>query len=179
MKIKNWILAAEFAAIMAVFAQLTVPLASIPLTGQTFAVGLTATILDRKTSTWAVFLYLLLGLIGLPVFAGGNAGVGVVFGPTGGFLIGFLANTWLTSSWLKKFGYTQTQSILANLIGALVTLAFGTTWLWLALQNSFSQAFLAGFWPFILPGIIKAIGAAVLGILVRRALIQAKLLSSI
>lgn len=177
MKIKNWILAAEFAAVIAIFAQLVLPLASIPLTGQTFAVGLTATILDRKTSTWSVFLYLLLGLIGLPVFAGGNAGIAVFFGPTGGFLIGFLVNTWLTGSWLEKFGYTQVQSLLANLVGAMATLFFGSIWLWLVLVNSFQQAFLLGMSSFILPGIIKAILAGILGLTIRKALIHAKLLT--
>lgn len=176
MKLKNWLLAAEFAAIIAIFAQLTFPLGPIPLTGQTFAVGLTATVLDKKTTTASIFLYLLLGLIGLPVFAGGNGGVGVVFGPTGGFLVGFLANGLITSLWLEKFGHTYVSAVISNLIGAIVTLFFGTVWLWIALKNPFMQAITAGFIPFIVPGIIKAAAAGFMGQLVYQALVKAKFL---
>lgn len=176
MTVKKWILAAEFAAIVAIFAQLTFPMALIPLTGQTFAVGLTATILDKKTSTWALVLYMLLGLLGLPVFAGMTGGLGILMGPTGGFIVGFVFNTFITSSWLEKFGYSAPQSIVANLLGAMVTLAFGTVWLWLALGTTFSGAVSAGFLPWIIPGIVKGVAAALLGLAVRRALVKAQLL---
>lgn len=178
MTIKKWILAAEFAAIVAIFAQLTFPIAVIPLTGQTFAVGLAATILDKKTSTWALVLYMLLGVLGLPVFAGMSGGLGILMGPTGGFIIGFVFNTLITSSWLEKFGYTTAQSIIANLLGAAVTLFFGTIWLWLALGTTLTSAITAGFIPWIIPGIIKGVAAAVLGLVVRRALVHAHLLKA-
>lgn len=178
MKLKNWILAAEFAAIVAIFAQLTFPVATIPLTGQTFAVGLAATVLNKKTSTWALVLYMLLGAIGLPVFAGMTGGVGVILGPTGGFIVGFIFNTLLTGAWLEKFGHTVVHGIIANLLGAAVTLFFGTLWLWLALQTNFAAAFQAGFVMWLIPGIIKGVAAALIGLAVRRALVQAKLLEA-
>ena len=82
--LREQIYAAFFAIIIAGLSQLTIPLGLIPLTGQTFAVGLAVTFLGMRTGTMSILIYLLLGLIGLPVFAGGASGIGVVLGPTGG-----------------------------------------------------------------------------------------------
>ena len=94
--LRSLILAAEFAVIIAVLSQFTIPLGIVPLTGQTFAIGLTATVLGKRTGTYAILIYFLLGLIGLPVYAGMSSGFGVLFGPTGGYLIGFIFNGLLT-----------------------------------------------------------------------------------
>jgi biotin transport system substrate-specific component len=166
--LRTLILAAEFAAIIAVLSQLTIPMGIIPLTGQTFAVGLTATILGKRTGTYAIFIYLLLGLIGLPVFAGMKGGLGVLFGPTGGYLIGFIFNGLITGYFLEKTDFTYTWGIIANLIGAIATLFFGTIWLKFSGDLSWSAALAGGFTPFILPGIIKALAAAYCGILIRK-----------
>ena len=85
--LREQLLAAMFAGVIAVSAQIVIPLGFIPLSLQTFTVGLTATLLGRRTGSWAITLYLLLGFIGLPVFAGGKMGIGVLFRPTGGDLI--------------------------------------------------------------------------------------------
>lgn len=69
MNVKNYVLAAFGAAIIAVLAQVTIPLPLVPITGQTLAVGLVATILGPRLGTLAVAVYLLLGAAGLPVFA--------------------------------------------------------------------------------------------------------------
>ena len=96
--LREQIYAAFFAIIIAGLSQLTIPLGLIPLTGQTFAVGLAVTFLGMRTGTMSILIYLLLGLIGLPVFAGGASGIGVLFGPTGGYLIGFTFNGLLTET---------------------------------------------------------------------------------
>ena len=72
------------------------------MTGQTFAIGLTATFLGRKLGLISVGVYLLLGLIGLPVFSGMTGGIAVLFGPTGGYLIGFLLQTWITGWMIER-----------------------------------------------------------------------------
>ncbi|ANK59236.1 biotin transporter BioY [Loigolactobacillus backii] len=164
-QLKGFILAAEFAIIIAIFSQLIVPLGLVPLTGQTFAVGLCATVLKRKYSCWAITIYLLLGLIGLPVFAGMASGIGALFGPTGGFLFGFLLTGWITGSYLQHFGYHYFHAITANLLGAFATLIMGTIWLAFSGHLSATAAFNAGFMPFIVPAIIKAAAAGWLGAL--------------
>jgi biotin transport system substrate-specific component len=168
--LKELILAAEFAAIIAVLSQFTIPLGLIPLTGQTFAIGLAATILGKRNSTLAVFIYLLLGLIGLPVFAGMSSGIGVLFGPTGGYLIGFIFNTWVTGWIMEKKGFNYRWAIIANLIGVVVTLIFGTVWLKISADLSYTAAFNSGFVPFLIPGALKAAAAAYVGILIRTRL---------
>lgn len=175
-KLKQLIINAQFAIIIAILAQFTLPLGPIPLTGQTLAVGIVATILGGINGTITVAIYLLMGLIGLPVFAGGAAGIGALVGPTGGFLIGFLFNALLTGTLLEKTSFNYFWSLIANNLGALVTLLFGTFWLKISLQMAWGTAFSSGFIPFIIPGVIKAVAAAYLGIILRNALIRAKVL---
>lgn len=166
--LKSLILAAEFAAIIAIFSQFTIPLGLIPLTGQTLAVGFTATILGRRVGTQAILIYLLMGFIGLPVFAGMKAGIGVLFGPTGGYLIGFIFTGLLVGSILEKTDFTYSWAIAANVIGAMIPLIFGSIWLKFFSDSTWLAAFTGGFLPFILPGLIKAIAAAYIGIAVRK-----------
>ena len=162
--------AALFAIIIAGLSQLTIPLGLVPLTGQTFAIGLAVTFLGTRTGTMAILIYLLLGLIGLPVFAGFSSGIGVLFGPTGGYLVGFIFNGLVTGSLLSFKSNNYWWAIIANIAGALATLAFGTVWLKWSTGMDWSAAFSGGFVLFILPGIIKAVAAAVLGIFLRNRL---------
>jgi biotin transport system substrate-specific component len=168
--LRNQIYAAFFAVIIAFLSQLTIPLGLIPLTGQTFAIGLAVTFLGMRTGTMAILIYLLLGLIGLPVFAGGASGIGVLFGPTGGYLIGFIFNGLITGKLLEKDQLNYIKGILANILGAFATLLFGTLWLKWSASMSWTGAFNGGFVLFILPGIIKAIAAGYLGIFLKRRL---------
>ncbi len=90
--IRSLATAAMAAALLCVTAQLAIPMPfGVPLTLQTLGVALVGALLGPKWGVASVFLYLLLGAVGLPVFAGWNAGVGVFAGPDGGFLYGFLA----------------------------------------------------------------------------------------
>ncbi|BAL62771.1 ECF transporter substrate-specific protein BioY [Melissococcus plutonius DAT561] len=168
--IHSLILAAEFSIIIAILSQLSFPIGIIPLTGQTFAIGLAATLLGKKIGTISILIYLLLGLIGLPVFAGMTAGFGVLFGVTGGYLIGFILNGWLTGMILEKTTFNYQYGIIANLIGSMVPMITGTLWLKLFSNSSWETAWMTGFLPFIIPWIIKAIASAYLGIFLRKRL---------
>ena len=154
--LKELILAAEFAAIISVLSQMTIPFGLVPLTGQTFAIGLT--------------VYLLLGLIGLPVFSEMTGGIAVLFGPTGGYLIGFLFQTWLTGWMIEKTDAHYLYAIFANLMGSLTALVCGTIWLKISGDLTFTTAFASGLLPFLLPEAIKAIGAAYIGVLMKKRL---------
>lgn len=173
LSVKEQMYVALFAGITAILAQFTIPLALIPLTLQTFAVGIAVTVLGMRVGTWSIVLYLLMGLIGLPVFAGGAAGFGVLFGPTGGYLVGFIFTGLVTGYILEKTQFNVPTAFVANTLGALVTLFFGTIWLQLSAGMSFGAAMASGFVPFLIPGIIKAAGAAYVGILIRQRLIHA------
>ncbi|UPW84933.1 biotin transporter BioY [Lysinibacillus sp. Ag94] len=173
----NFVLAAFGAAIIAVLAQVTIPLPLIPITGQTLAVGLVVTILGTRVGTLSVLLYILLGAASLPVFSGMSGGLGILVGPTGGYIVGFLVTAIIMGLYLDTFGLTIFHAIVANIIGMVVTLAFGTTWLKIVGDLTWTAAFMGGAAPFIVVGIVKAVLAAWFGVIVRRRLERAHLIS--
>ena len=175
----QYVLAAIGAAIIAILAQVTIPLPLVPITGQTLAIGLVVTILGMKLGVLSVIVYILIGTVGMPVFSGMSGGPGVVFGPTGGYIVGFLPAAILMGLYMKKFGVTISHAIVANLIGMVVTLAFGTVWLKIIADLSWPAAFMGGAAPFIIVGILKAVLAAWLGVVVRRRLETAHLVEEI
>lgn len=175
-KLHSMILIAIFASITGILAQLTIPLPLVPITGQTLAIGLMATILGAKKSTYSVLLYCLMGIVGIPVFANMSSGITVLFGPTGGFIVGFIPTAFFIGYFLEKTSYTVTNAFIANIIGMFITLIFGTIWLIISAKLSFAVGMSSGFLPFIIPGIIKAYMAALVGITVRSRLYKAKLL---
>lgn len=178
--IRVMIITALFAAITGILAQVAIPLpfTQVPITGQTLAIGLTATILGSRIGTVATLLYLLLGAVGIPVFAQFGAGLGILVGPTGGFLVGFIPTVYFIGLYLEKFNFTIINALIANIIGMFITLSFGTVWLKIIADLTWTAAFIGGFAPFIFVGLIKAFLASWLGIVVRKRLIEAKLLNA-
>lgn len=177
-RLKMWINSALFAAIIGILAQVTIPLPLVPITGQTLAVGLAATILGSRYGTLSVIFYGLIGAIGIPVFSGMSGGLGVIIGPTGGFIVGFIPAAFLTGLYLEKTSFTVINAMIANTIGMLVTLSFGTVWLKFAVDMTWAGAFASGFLPFIVVGLIKAFLASWVGITVYKRLVSAKLIST-
>ena len=173
------ILVAFCTAIIAVLAQITIPLPLIPITGQTLAVGLVVTILGLKYGTYSVLLYILLGAIGLPVFQTFTGGIGIIFGPTGGYIIGFIPTALILGYYLQKTSITFLHAIIANTLGMFATLLVGASWLKVLNELSWQAAFVAGVVPFIIVGIVKAVIAAFVGVIVYQRLTQAKLLSKL
>ncbi|MGJ7921539.1 biotin transporter BioY [Neobacillus sp. LXY-4] len=170
------IITALFAAIIGVLAQITIPLPLVPITGQTLAIGLAATILGSRLGTVSVLLYIFMGAAGVPVFAEMKAGISVLFGPTGGYIVGFIPAAFLIGWYLEKTSFRFTQAVIANSIGMIITLLFGTVWLKFAANLSWTAAFSGGFVPFVIVGFIKAALASWLGVLVRNRLVSARLL---
>ncbi len=164
-----------FALIIAAFAQLVIPLPLVPITGQTLAIGLAATILGSKNGMLTVVLYIILGAVGLPVYSQLNSGLDAIVGVTGGFLVGFIPAAFLIGLYLEKTTFTVRNAFIANTIGMFVILIIGTSWLKLSTELTWEAAFLGGFAPFIIGGLIKAFLAAWLGILTREKLQKAKL----
>ena len=177
-KLRMMIISALFAAIIGVLAQITIPLPLVPITGQTLAIGLAATILGAKYGTLSVLIYLCMGAIGLPVFAQMSGGLGILFGPTGGFLIGFIPTAFIIGYFLEKTSFTIKNAIIANIIGMLVALTFGTVWLKIIANLSWTAALMAGFLPFLIVGVLKAILASWAGIVVRHRLESTNLLTA-
>ena len=118
---------ALFAVLMAVCSWISIP-AVVPFTLQTFGVFVAVSVLGGKRGTLAVVLYLLMGIVGLPVFAGFSGGLGVLLGSTGGYIIGFVF-TALVMWLIERLLGTKTWVLaLSMLLGLVVCYAFGTLW---------------------------------------------------
>ena len=169
-RLRGLIWSAELVIFLALCSQVVIPLPLVPLTGQTFAVGLLASLVDYRIANWTLIGYILLGLIGIPVFASGTSGVGILFGPTGGFIFAFFVQAWIVIGLRRK--NTVPYLIVGKLIGALVQLVLGTIWLKFFNQMAWPAAFIAGTIPFLIPAVIKAILASVVA---RAVLVKIKI----
>ena len=169
-KLYSLTLIALGAAIIAVLSPLAIPIGIVPVTLQTLAVGLVATVLKARETFFAILLYLLLGFIGIPVFTGGTSGIAVLFGPTGGFLLAFLVMGTLISWGLHQIKYKTIPAFIINIVGHLLMLVIGTLWLKFFTQVDWSLALKLGFTPFVFVKIIKAILVTIFGLALIRAL---------
>lgn len=165
--------AALFAALIAISAWLSIPVGEVPITLQTSFVALAGLLLAPLPAFAAVGVYLLLGLAGLPVFAGGKAGLAVLAGPTGGFLLGFLVGAWACSL-VRTALERRFPRLVADIAGALaLTLAvyaFGTAQLIVVTGMTPAAALAAGVLPFIAGDVLKAAAAVALAGVLRKAL---------
>ncbi|MFM1654548.1 biotin transporter BioY [Brevibacillus sp. B_LB10_24] len=175
-RLKMFVVAAMFAAITGILAQMVIPLPLVPITGQTLAVGLTATILGSRYGTLAMILYAIMGAIGLPVFTEASGGFHIIIGKTGGYIIGFIFAAFVTGIILEKTRFSFLYAMLANTAGMLVSLVFGTVQLKYVLDAPWDKALEWGIYPFLAVGLIKAALASLIGVQVRERLIAARLL---
>lgn len=148
-----------FVALIAVCSWISVPTA-VPFTLQTFAVFLTVGLLGGKRGTAAVTVYLLLGFLGLPVFAGFRSGFGVMLGPDGGFLLGFVLTALVMWLCLRLFGNGTVALVFAMLFGLLVCYVLGTIWFVAVYAGGTGEAGIltaltACVFPFVIPDIVK------------------------
>ena len=142
---------------------LPVPGSPVPITGQTFAVLLSGAALGAHRGAAAMSLYLVLGLIGLPVYADGAHGVQVVWGATGGYLVGFILAGYVVGKLAEqRLDRTPLKALPLFTVGSLIIFGIGVPWLAVAANLTLPQAVSAGFTPFILGGVVKALLAAAL-----------------
>lgn len=116
-----------FIALMAICSWISVPMV-VPFTMQTFAVFAAVLMLGTKRAFITVLTYILLGLLGVPVYSNFGAGAGVLFGNAGGYIIGFLFLVPVTGLLIDKFGKKLWLKTVAMLFGLLVCYGFGTLW---------------------------------------------------
>ncbi len=142
------------AALIAVLAQISLPIGPVPFTLQNFAIGLIATVFRPREAVLSAGLYLLLGAIGLPVFAGGGAGFQALVGPTAGYLWFYLVYSGLTSS-LTNSKSGVVKIFLANLLGDALVFVGGILSLHFLAGMAFEKALVVGVLPFIIPDLGK------------------------
>ena len=163
---KSVILCAMFVALIAICSWISIP-SAVPFTLQTFAVFLTAGLLGTKKSLAAIICYILIGSIGVPVFAGFQGGFGIVAGPLGGYIIGFVFTALITGLVIDRFGSGTIPAVSGMVLGLIACYAFGTVWFTYIYTGSLTRAGLAASLsmcviPFIIPDIIKITLAVIL-----------------
>lgn len=162
-RVRDAVLVVSGALLTALFAQIAidVPPSPVPITGQTLAVGLVGATLGLRRGASSLGLYLLMGLF-LPFYADGESGWDVVWGASGGYLIGFVAAAGFIG-WLAEHGADRSVllAFLAFVGGQLLIFAFGLAGLKISVEESWGWTIHNGFSIFIVGGIVKAIIGAV------------------
>jgi len=143
--------------------QFSLPFTPVPITLQTLAVLLTGAALGSRRGAISMLLYIIEGVIGLPVFAGGVGGVTHLIGPTGGYIWAFPIAAFVVGLLCeRRLERRFLTSALAMLPGTLIIYAIGISWLAIFLHISIAQAFVLGMLPFIPGDILKIVIAAAL-----------------
>ena len=152
-----------FSLLVALSAQIVIPVGPVPITAQTFAVLLTGALLGSRMGAAAIIIYLAEGAIGLPFFSAGRGGLGHLLGPTGGYLVAFPAAAFITGAfaehgWDKRF-FTAAAAMA---IGSVIIMLSGWAWFSLVTNTPMAIAFKATVLPFLPGDVVKILLAAAL-----------------
>lgn len=166
-------------AIIVVMAQISIPMPlGVPMTMQTFAITFVAIVLGARNSAISSLIYILLGAIGIPVFANFSGGFDKVIGPTGGFIISFPIMALIigigTDCYMKNKKKSFIPMLVGILGGTIINYIVGVLWFCFAMDSSVKVAFNACVLPFIPTAIIKAILAVIIGLPVRKVVKKAE-----
>jgi len=145
---------------LSAFVRIPLPFTPVPLTLQTFFVLLSGSLLGRRLGVFTQGIYILLGIAGFQIFTGTGSGGLYLFGPTGGYLAGFVLASFLAGGLFNSEKQAWPVVFLKLLLADLALLSCGMLWLKVSLSWPLSRAFLLGFLPFIPGDILKVIFAA-------------------
>jgi biotin transport system substrate-specific component len=150
-------------ALVAAAAQVSIPFEPVPLTGQTFAVLLVGSSLGAIRGAVSLSLYLCLGVAGAPIYADGRHGWGIITGPTGGYIVGFVVAACVTG-YLAERGWDRRfpSAVGAMLTGNVIVYAVGLPWLAVVLDTNFDTTLDLGLYKFVPGDLLKLYLAAAL-----------------
>ena len=160
-KTLDMIYIAIFAVLIAICSWISIP-TTVPFTLQTFGVFVSVGTLGGKRGSLSVLVYLLLGAVGIPVFAGFTGGIGIILGTTGGYIVGFLLAALVMWGMERLLGRKTWVLALSMVLGLLVCYAFGTVWFMTVYARSTGAIGLGTalgwcVFPFVIPDIVKII----------------------
>lgn len=139
------------------------PISPVPITWTNFILYLSGYVLGCKAGTISYVLYLLLGMVGLPVFSGFSGGMGKIAGPTGGYLFGFIFTILIVGFICEKFPKNLALQVIGMILGLAVCYIFGTLWLAKGLGRTFGEALAIGVLPYLIGDAVKIVVAALIG----------------
>lgn len=170
-------LSALFTALIAIMAQVAIPMpfSPVPFTGQTVGVMMTGALLEKKPAGLAVFSYLLIGAAGAPVFSMARGGISMLIGPTGGYLLAFFPAVLIIAFVLEKIKKPSLINLTMAMLPALILIyALGASQLAFLMHYSINQVLLVGVLPFIPFDLLKVAIAAFLSLQIKSRLIENK-----
>ena len=145
MKTKGMLLSGLFGALTAIFSQIIIPVGAVPVSLATLSVMLSTSFLGKKWGTLSQIIYVLVGMIGLPVFHGMQGGIGVLTGPTGGFLVGYPLFAWIMG-WMIERNRSLVFSMIAGTAGCYL---LGSIWFWILTKGTVWSVLLSCMIPFL------------------------------
>ena len=174
LSLQDLMMIAMCTAIIAVMAQFSIPMpAGVPMTMQTFAITLVAVILGAKRGGISVLIYILLGAVGVPVFANFTGGLHLLADPTGGFLWSFPLMAYLIGFGAERYSHSKLSFVLFLTLGTVVNYTAGVLFFCLITKLSISAGIAACVLPFIPTAVIKAVLASAIGLKMKGRLAQA------
>lgn len=162
--VKETVFVSIFTALTVIGGYIAIPLGPVPIVLSNFVIILSGLLMGSRKGAAVAFTYLLLGALGLPVFAGGASGLARIAGPTGGYLLGYLPAAFITGFISEHGNRSFFRDLLALTAGVLTIYAAGIPWLKLSLDMLWRDALLAGMLPFIIGDTLKVIAAALIGV---------------
>jgi biotin transport system substrate-specific component len=169
-KLKNMVFTALFAAAICVISPWSIPIGEVPLSLATFAVYFSGAVLGKKYGTLAVLLYVFIGAVGVPVFAGLTGGVYKIVGVTGGYLIGYIPCAFFTGLFTDRWPRKIFVYPAGMILGTVVCYIFGTVWYMYLTHNPLAAALAMCVVPFLIGDVIKIIAATAVSIPLRTQL---------
>lgn len=167
---------AVMTAVLCVLGPMSIPIGAVPISLATFVLYLMVYILGTTGASISTLVYLLLGLVGLPVFSGYSGGFAKLAGPTGGYLVGYIFIALIGGIILKRSHANTVISALGLVLGTAVLYVFGTAWFVILMDVTVGYALTVCVLPFILIDLGKIVVATLIGKPVRSALEKAGLL---
>ena len=173
MKIRHIVLSGLFAAITAALSQvmISIPVSPVPITLQVFSVALAGAVLGGRLGALSQLVYIIVGAAGLPVFAGFEAGIGVILGPRGGYILGFPVLAFIPGFFIERQAKPGFLPTFASMLAGLVVFyTIGTAWLGIVMELDIIEAIIAGAGWFFPIDALKLVLASVITLQIRRRL---------
>ena len=155
--------------IVAPFA-IPLPFSPVPISFTNFIILLNLYILGTRYATFSYLLYLLIGMVGMPVFSGFAGGFGKLAGPTGGYLIGFIFMLPAAGFFIDHFKDKKYMHVLGMILGTIICYIFGTGWLCIQAHMSFQAGLAAGVIPYVPGDLIKIVVVMAIGPVIAKAI---------
>ena len=167
---KNMTKIAVMTAVICILGPLSIPIGPVPISLAPLTILLSVYILGRASGSVATLLYVFLGAVGLPVFGGFTGGFGIIAGPTGGYIIGYVFLALISGWFIEHFYNMVWVQYMGMCLGMAVLYAFGTAWLAYVAHMTFAEALTVGVLPFIAVDMIKMAVSIILGRAVNKRL---------